>query len=148
MTYEQWDFIADAYIPILILINLGLMGHFFRSKYWLRLQQGIMSLITAIPLVYISMWLDQVFSLWPAFNSDFSTHTALAYALIWHWKDSNKRLAATGLISLLMYFILMDFQGYHTWLDMISTILAMTILFQLAHSLLSFAMDKKKPDAI
>ena len=130
MTYEQWDFIADTYIPILALMNILLMAFSAKLRTWGNLRQWIQTLFISILLVYLCMWLDQVLEIWPKFNSDFSTHTALAFALVWPWQRHSKPLSLFGYASLFLYFVLMNFQHYHTWLDMISTLVFMAMVFQ------------------
>jgi hypothetical protein len=79
--------------------------------------------ISALAVVYVYGWMyvDIKLGIWPLVGWDYSTHTALAWALVWANFFSNKTARVPAMISLGLYLALMDYQNYHTWADMIST---------------------------
>ncbi|GAB7220301.1 hypothetical protein [Vibrio comitans] len=140
LTFEQWAFIADTYTPLLALWSAILI---FREPSQHR-KINLTALIVTLCIVYVSRFIDEWLGIWPTFSSDYSTHTAVALALVVHiaikvgvWG----RLVAVG--SLLAYLQLMNHQDYHTYLDMVSTIIYLLPLFWV--SWLHFGTIKKEP---
>ncbi|VUD65053.1 hypothetical protein TDB9533_03467 [Thalassocella blandensis] len=126
LSYDQWDAIADAYIPSLLLFSVAtLISQHKRVKnqdWRTGLQHGGILLVGAA-FVYCCMWLDSVFGVWRAMGGDFSTHTALSLwcilFLVWQVHNGwNKILLLT---SWLLYLVLMYLQRYHSIFDMLST---------------------------
>lgn len=133
LTYEQWDMIADAYIPSLALIYFVIIGY----KIYQR-QYRIVSMHTAITLlssvvVYGLMFFDRAMHIWSQFTLDYSTHTALALVFvhsIWHITSNIKKFLRVYVgLSFVSYLLLMKWMAYHSALDMLTTILALTPFF-------------------
>ncbi|GEA59825.1 hypothetical protein [Vibrio comitans] len=126
LTFEQWALIADIYTPLLALWSARLI---LRETTHNR-KISLTALVVTICIVYVSRFVDEWLGIWPAFSADYSTHTAVALALVVHiaikvgvWG----KLIAVG--SLLAYLQLMNHQDYHTYLDMVSTIIYLLPLF-------------------
>lgn len=135
LTNDEFDTIADAVDPLLLLLTLVAPWWTFtplqgRQRLWFYLAAGI-----GLSNVYLWQWLDHQFRLWPAVGLDYSTHTAFAVSLIvslavlrrsWLW----------GLVPLLLaYAILMRYLHYHTFMDVFTTTLAIAPLSYLIHGL-------------
>ena len=121
LTYRQWDAIADAYIPLLALSCVFfLANNIWKKQFKLSAR---LALATMISIVYVYGWMyvDLALSLWPKLEWDYSTHTALAWALVISNVYLKKAMRAPVLISMGLYLGLMRYQNYHTWEDMIST---------------------------
>ena len=141
LTYEQWDTIADAYIPTLALIYFMLIGYkIYQRQYGLASTHFVITLLCSV-VVYSLMFLDNAIHIWPRFNLDYSTHTALALVFvqsIWQITPSVKKPTKLFLaLSFFSYLLLMKWMGYHSVLDMLTTILvlipffvALTIIFK------------------
>lgn len=118
--------IADLYTPFLLLLSLTVCAYQWRkgfTLYWLRL------LVLAIAS-YAVMFIDQGFFLWGRLGLDFSTHTATSLALVLFiaaW--GSPKLAYVLWASLFAYCNVMYLEGYHTWMDMVSTFLIMSVIF-------------------
>lgn len=123
MTYEQLDFIADCYIPLLLILFLAQVG---RRMYCHWPERGAVVfacgyLVGLLVIVYGVMLLDNLVQLWPRMGLDYSTHTSVALVLViglslvlplmWRWFA----------LSLLAYAGLMLYQQYHSVMDMVST---------------------------
>lgn len=123
MSYETLDTIADAYTPLLLilfLIGLGVKLY----QCWPNYREGVLYFGFLLVLLIVSygfMFIDKALGLWPAFGSDYSTHTAVALSLILALcvlaPQHTKWLAG----SMFAYAGLMLYQQYHSVLDIIST---------------------------
>ncbi|CAM3176164.1 hypothetical protein [Vibrio rarus] len=120
LTYQQWALIADLYTPVLIISSVFLL---ISASPQLRIC-CVKAQLFCIALVYGSMMMDEWLSIWPSFSADYSTHTAIALVFVVHITLKGPRLGQViAVISLLAYMQLMHHQGYHTYLDMISTLI-------------------------
>ncbi|WP_428774399.1 hypothetical protein [Vibrio sp.] len=120
MTYEQWAIVADCYTPILA----GLSAFIIYRQTKLApgsIQGAVMPLFFTILLAYTVMLVDDYMQLWPSFGADFSTHTAIALVFVMHLILNLGKTGWLVLASLLAYCHLMYFQGYHSYLDMVTT---------------------------
>jgi hypothetical protein len=85
----------------------------------------VSNLVIGLLVTYALMILDNQFKIWPAAGLDYSTHSAfavsftLALYLLHHW---------AWFIVLGVYGVFMDYLGYHSWLDMITTVFAWGVL--------------------
>lgn len=125
-SYETLDAIADAYNPLLficVILTYVSNGRFAHRKLRYSLH-CIREIVAMLILVYVTLMVDKYLSLWPRFGLDYSTHTALAAVLCFLlWQHTRPPIQVIWPVSLLGYCILMDYQNYHTWGDMISTLL-------------------------
>lgn len=142
LTFEQWDVIADTYIPILALLcvfqliySLLKRSHNFREDTQLHIKHTIIQfgvILCGIIWVYALMFIDGYFQIWPSITLDnhtldYSTHTALALVfcsfIFFRTVSSQRYLAWLVLTSMVLYLWLMKYQNYHTAADMLTTIL-------------------------
>lgn len=123
MTYETLDFIADSFIPLAFALSLA--GVFFPAGTKSPRARGIIIrvgvLIVLLALAYAVMVLDAVFSIWPYFGLDYSTHTAVYLNLSLFLCLSLRRYAYFWCVMLVVYLGLMRYQQYHSVADMLST---------------------------
>lgn len=128
MSFKQWALIADLYTPLLMAISLYIVFTHAstaqqRSTYhW---QPIAISLI----VVYVARLGDEVLNIWASFGADYSTHTAFALVLVLHQMLNSRWLKWLAPLSLLAYMQLMNHQNYHSYLDMVSTIIFLTPIF-------------------
>lgn len=142
LTYEQWDAIADSYIPIMALLcALYLIYSFVINTKKLKKNINLQYKHTALQcaaisisviFVYAIMLLDNHYKFWPSIDAgnqqlDYSTHTALALVfscfLFCGTVIKQKYLALITLGSMVLYLLLMKYQNYHTFADMLTTIM-------------------------
>lgn len=134
MTYEQLDFIADSYIPLLMcvsMMSIALDGWKQGAKVMLTQSAAI---ILSIAIIYTVMFADLKWSIWASFTMDYSTHTALALCFVSFLACRNRRWRVFATGSMLAYCALMLHQNYHTVADMITTtlvVLPIILLVQL-----------------
>ncbi|OUR66385.1 hypothetical protein A9Q73_07255 [Bermanella sp. 47_1433_sub80_T6] len=131
-SYQTLDNIADAYIPALAILCLCLLIKQFIARDWQRLLREGGLFVMGLVVAYTIMFVDNALLLWPQFNMDYSTHTAVALVLVitlWVMKNSLQGIWSVFLfVSLLGYFLLMLYQQYHSVADIISTSLVVGAL--------------------
>jgi hypothetical protein len=125
LTYEQWDAIADSYIPLLALLSLITLISQARVVGAANTWRMLRNLLISIFIAYSIMFLDKQFMLWQNMNSDYSTHTAVALVFVAFLMAVNKSWLVMAPISMVLYCLLMLYQGYHTVLDILSTVVAL-----------------------
>lgn len=121
MSFEQWAFIADLYTPMIVvmcIISMVLLGREQGLRSGLFALSGIL-LSTAF--IYAVMFLDNSVGIWPAFNLDYSTHTAIALVFIGYFLVYSPKLRGVMVLSMVGYAALMMHQKYHTLTDIITT---------------------------
>ena len=121
LSYETLDTIADSYIPLLLvcLAGWGIVQLSARRTYVLLL--AIASVFLSAILVYGLGFVDQHFSIWHSVALDYSTHTAASLALVVVLTTFVKPLRWAWISSLLLYFALMRYQRYHSFIDIFTT---------------------------
>jgi chromate transport protein ChrA len=116
--------LADCYTPFLLLITL--------FEVWCSWFGGnklhVAQLVYATFVVYLLMFIDNYFQLWAMAGLDYSTHSAAAFALI-TVIGLEKRFPYKVIlaVSLAIYGCLMNLLNYHTWGDMLTTVLVIGI---------------------
>lgn len=123
MDYETLDKIADAYTPLLLII--------FLTGFCIRLKQAwpvyllaatyMFRFLLLIAFSYGLMFLDNSLGIWPAIGLDYSTHTAVALALVICLVDVFPKARWLSIGSMFAYVGLMLYQQYHSLLDILST---------------------------
>ncbi|OBU24542.1 hypothetical protein C0Z01_08950 [Photobacterium kishitanii] len=120
MTFAQWAFIADLYTPIIVVVCIicMLLSARYRKSVGLWQLGGVL-LSTAF--IYMVMFLDNSLGLWPAFDLDYSTHTAIALVFIGYFMVYTPKLSVLMILSMVGYVALMMHQKYHTLADIMTT---------------------------
>jgi hypothetical protein len=129
------DAIADATNIVLALwllavLVLGTKNKTLAGKAWL-------AALLPIALVYIIKTLDSKLNLWQRIGADYSTHSALAAALVIALCVLDKPRRAIAVAIFIVYEIFIWLLGFHTLLDIGSTLLVVMPLFWLIHSSLN-----------
>lgn len=121
MTYEQWDTIADSYTPALFALYIAFSIIYFRAGDRAAPLKGLIGIV----ICYALMLVDNFLGIWKALSLDYSTHTAVAFALVYfhlHRRELLSPVAIAFSASLLLYYALMLYQQYHTAPDILSTL--------------------------
>ncbi|MDZ7922828.1 MAG: hypothetical protein U5M23_01945 [Marinagarivorans sp.] len=138
LNYQTIDAIADAYIPTLLVVTALSMAIHFKNPHTLLTSICKLALLMLLP--YGLMLADQALHLWQKLHWDYSTHTAVAATCCWYlfWLGKGTVLASRIFhsrfiyslwpLSLAAYLTLMDYQNYHSWQDMLSTLVALAPL--------------------
>jgi len=126
LTYEQLDFIADLYIPVLATISFYFLVNIVRVVGISKALINIALLGGAVAYIYGLMFIDQYFLIWQSLDLDYSTHTALALVFVVFLALKGTRLMIFTVLSMLFYAGLMVYQDYHSVLDIVSTGLVVT----------------------
>ena len=133
--FKILDFLADSIIPLLAIILLVLLVRATLQKEidWRRWA----GLALGIATVYILKTIDKRLGIWPGFGSDYSTHTALFTAVVVPliYLRSKWMPALVGVF--VAYAALMIMLGFHTIVDIVSTLVAVLPLVFLANYLLN-----------
>ncbi len=127
MSYEQLDRIADAYIPALALVWLVACIVTGRARGWPAGAARLLLGLLALALVYGVAWVDARGALWPRFGLDYSTHTAVAAAVIVAIATAAPRCWWPLALSFVAYGLLMLYQRYHTLGDIASTLAVLAV---------------------
>lgn len=138
-SYQTLDTIADAYVPLLAIIAfVSIAARLAQPR--LALKEFCSFLLLAL-MAYGLMFTDAAHHLWAKKGWDYSTHTATAAACCWYlFGLSRGRKILGGVfhltavyviwpVSLVGYLLLMRYQGYHSWPDMFTTLVALIPLF-------------------
>lgn len=119
--YETLDSIADSIVPVLAGVTVVLPTA-LRLGSKIKLSRWLLAVVSAVVVVYGVMFLDKALGLWHVWNSDYSTHSAGAIAMVVLWSFVAAPWFIGGIVVFCLYAILMVYQGYHSWLDILSTI--------------------------
>lgn len=126
-SFETLDLIADTYVPLLAITWLALTLTPLLSRHWrlcaARAALGLATLIAAYGLMAI----DAALQLWPRFGLDYSTHTAVALALVVTITAASRRIGLVAAALFSLYVPLMLYQRYHSFADIATTALAVGV---------------------
>lgn len=121
MNYQQLDVIADSYIPILGTLSLlwsvikgcrsGIRSAFI----------DVVTMFLSVIYIYTLMFADKYLAAFSSIGLDYSTHTALALVFVVTLSFIGKTVRFITIISMLLYCLLMLYQGYHTVADIMLT---------------------------
>jgi hypothetical protein len=120
-SYETLDAIADTYVPLLAVVAFALIIVALFKRAWLVAGVWFATLGAALAVAYGFMFIDRHFGLWSTLGLDYSTHTAVALALLAPIITHLPRFAALWAGTLAAYVLLMLYQGYHTVSDIAVT---------------------------
>lgn len=127
LSYEQLDAIADANNPLLGVVCLCRLLWLLWQRRWNCAARMTGLFVCVIFIAKAMEKIDIAFSIWPSAGLDYSTHTAVAVAassvLLCFWT----RWWMVWALWLGAYFALMRWQDYHTWGDMLSTLLVVSV---------------------
>lgn len=121
MMFGQWAFIADLYTPIIVImctICMVLSARKHSKRVGLLQLSGV---LLSTVFIYAIMFIDNALGIWPSFNLDYSTHTAIALVFIGYFIVYTPRLRTVMVFSIVAYAALMMHQKYHTLADIITT---------------------------
>ncbi|OBU16917.1 hypothetical protein AYY19_14815 [Photobacterium aquimaris] len=140
MTFEQWAVIADLYTPIIVIVCVICMLLAGRQH---GLKDGLLQLggvVLSAVFIYAIMFIDNVIGIWPAFDLDYSTHTAIGLVFIGYFMVYRPKLSVLMILSMIGYAALMMHQKYHTLADiMTTTICVMPVILLCQYKLAAIA---------
>lgn len=142
--FEILDAIADIYNPSLFILYLFFSVIYFRSGDKAAFIKGLAGILIA----YFLMFLDNHFAIWPAMSMDYSTHSAVAVALVIfhiHKRPSKSGGAIGFIVSLFCYFALMVYQKYRTVADIASTAIVVGLSIYLVYRLIAKITKPARP---
>lgn len=127
--FRVLDVLADAtnYLLLAWLLGILIVGtkrQIIGGKAWL-------AVALSIACVYMIKTLDSKLHIWDRLSLNYGTHTALAAATVLSlfFLDRPRRMAAVGCF--LIYEVLQIVLGFHSLLDMITTLIVITPLILL-----------------
>ena len=129
LTYEQWDAIADSYIPILFLISLLLIAKEWWTTKSYSVLKSVLVLVVLVFASYLFNFIDRVLILWPRVGWDYSTHTGVSLSLVIYLSYIKPKFAPITLSTFLLYGLLMLYQQYHSVADIVSTAALISIVW-------------------
>lgn len=120
MNWDTLDAIADSVNPILGIIALLWPWLRWRAS-WRRAALSVATTLVSVGLAYVVSALDGRYGWWPAVGLDFSTHTAVAVALVVSLCAIKPSIWFAWVGVLVAYVALMLYQEYHTLADIVTT---------------------------
>lgn len=128
LSYETLDWIADAHNPLLGLVWITLVVRAFGARRWrtgaYRAGFGLYTLVVAYGMEYV----DIATGAWPRLGLDYSTHTAVAVAMLATLWATSRVGGWLAVVTFASYVPLMLHQGYHGPGDILSTTFAVGAL--------------------
>ncbi len=127
--YRVLDTLADA-------TNIGLIG-WLLAVLALKTKNGAANwkcwgaIIMSVAVVYIVKSIDSKMHLWERLNLNYSTHSALAAALVLSLCFLDRKWRAAAVSVFLAYEVLQMFLGFHSLLDITSTLVVVLPLMWL-----------------
>lgn len=97
------------------------------AKNWRKLILQTFSLIFYLGVAYAGMFIDLNFGIWARLGLDYSTHTALSLSIVMWLNYRVPRFVILWNMTLVAYFLLMLYQKYHSFADIITTSLPIGI---------------------
>lgn len=134
--HEVLDKIADSYNPTLFLVYLVFAVLHFRNGDKMSALKGFLGIVVC----YVVLFIDTKLGIWKSVEMDFSTHSAVALALVFfhlHKRRVNEVAFIGFSCSLLIYYLLELYQEYHTVADIVSTCVVIGPLIFLLYRILS-----------
>ena len=134
--YEVLDKIADSYNPTLFLAYVVFAVLYFRQGDKMAALKGFLG----IAACYVVLFIDTKLGIWESVGMDFSTHSAVALALVFfhvHKRRINDVAFIGFSCSLLAYYLLELYQKYHTVADIVSTCIVIGPMLFLLYKVLS-----------
>jgi hypothetical protein len=132
--------IADSINPILALFTVIALVFNYIQKGFKTGNQNLVYCLLAVACVYLLRALDDKFKWWLSFALDYSTHTALSFTLTVCLSRLRPTFRIGWWIVWLMYLFLMVYQGYHGWMDILTTTIALVIPLFILHKII----DRRK----
>ncbi len=137
---EPLALLADAYNGAIILAWLFSLWRASAPRRRTLIQRLGLGLVAT----YTWLLVDNHWGIWPSVGADFSTHSAFAVSWVLAlWGQAYSRL---WLASLPLYGALMAYLGYHSPLDMLSSVAAQLALWWLlAQALRLICREANRP---
>ena len=131
LSYETLDSIADSVNPLLIVTTL-LLPWIPGIKGKVRPSRWFTAFVGATVVVYGFMFVYKMRHLWSWWGGTYSTHSAVTIAIVALWFFASAVWFATGIVIFFLYAMLMVYQHYHTWSDILSTVVVVGPLVWIA----------------
>ncbi len=126
MSHDELAIIADLYIPLLVLITVRwFLYAFFQipapDRCYKKAMRNVSATIMGMLVIYTFMFVDMQLNIFVTIGLDYSTHTALALVFIVTLSFVNKQVRWIAISSMILYCLLMIYQKYHSFYDIIAT---------------------------
>jgi len=121
LSYDLVDHIADSHNPVLGALWLALCLFPISKLQWRASVARVLLGLACLLVAYGMMWLDGAIHVWHAVGLDYSTHTAVATAMVITLAVMSPRAGLIAFGLLCLYVPLMLYQRYHTLGDILST---------------------------
>jgi hypothetical protein len=130
-SHQTLDRVADAHNPMLGCLWFALVGAALLRRQGReaarRAAVGLACLVVAYGLEYV----DIATGLWPRLGLDYSTHTAVAVAMVATLRAGARGAGLFAACTTALYVPLMIHQGYHGVGDILSTAAAVALIVAL-----------------
>jgi len=108
--------LADTYTPLLAIFCVFILKSQFTKMRLLSL---------AIAFIYVTFFafVEFHFGWWLALDANFSSHTAIVMVMIFALLQARFKIGVVAFTSVFAYGYLMVMLDYHSWFDILTTIL-------------------------
>lgn len=127
------DIIADSYDPIVALVGLVAPPFLPLPRKAQTLLRFYVAAALGLAVVYGVQWLDNLYQIWLRFGLDYSTHSAFAASVVVSLCRLRRTWVTALITSLLIYFTLVLFLGYHGAADILTAAALAAVATWLAH---------------
>lgn len=108
--------IADCYTPLLVFACALFLKPVINRVLFL-------SFVAAFAYVYLFAFIESYLGWWLSLGEDFSSHTAFVMVMVFALLSFNVKMGIYALISAFGYGLLMNTLNYHSWFDILTTML-------------------------
>lgn len=127
-SYDVLDRIADAHNPLLGLIWIALVFASLLRRRWGDAGRGAGLGLFCLVVAYGLEYVDVATGLWPRMGLDYSTHTAVAVAMVATLFATSRTAGRVAMALFVLYVPLMLYQRYHGPGDIVTTVLAVGLV--------------------
>ena len=116
MTTAILAILADIYTPLLAI----LCGFVLKPLFTLK---RLLSFVVAFLYITLFALIEFHFGWWLAMDANFSSHTAIVMVMIFALLQAQLKVGILAFVSVFVYGYLMTELDYHSWFDILTTIL-------------------------
>lgn len=121
LSHGTLNAIIQAYNPTLGALALGMIGAALAARQWRVGGVRALHLVIGLLIAYGLMFIDNRLRIWPYFDLDYSTHTAVTVILVTYLGIHARKAMPLWIVSTFAYFLLMVYQKFHTIADIVTT---------------------------
>ena len=108
--------IADLYSPLLALCGIYYLRFAMTKSFTIAFAAGYL-------YAYGFAFIEQYFGWWQSMEANFSSHTVAVAVIVFALLSVNVKVGGYAFVSMLAYGFVMTQLDYHSWFDILTTII-------------------------